>query len=315
MLLSEAVEALCIATRADGRSPRTVGSYREKLSYLLDFLGDVAVEGITVHDLRRYVAHQWDRSTVYENHHTHRAEQRGLSPHTIAGRVRAFKRLFNWLTEEGVIIENPSKRIKTPKPRREVSKGVDWSDVVAVLATCDGDTVADKRDRAVILLLTDTAARAGGLAGLQVQDVDLDGKTAWVTEKGGKTRAVFFTDDTAQALVDWLEVRPTDKGDWLFVGLNQKSKGKLTGSGMLQMLKRRAKRAGVTGRINPHAFRHAFARHYLLTGGDLGSLSDLLGHSDVSVTKAFYGVFTREELREMHARFTPIGEVVKDGDG
>ena len=314
MRLSEAIDALAIATRADGRSPATVRAYREKLSYLVDFLADPPIGDIAIADLRRYVADLWDRSTVYEGHHTHQAEKRGLSPHTIAGRVRAFKRLFNWLVEEGVITENPARRIKTPKPKRTVPKGVEWEDVVAVLETCDGSTVADVRDKAVILLLTDTAARAGGVAGLRVQDVDLDSKTAWVTEKGGKTRAVLFTDGTARALADWLRIRPSDKGDWLFVGLNQKSKGQLTGSGILQMLTRRAKRAGVTGRINPHAFRHAFARHYLLTGGDLGTLSELLGHGDVSVTKAFYGIFTREELREMHARYSPIGQVINDGN-
>ena len=43
MRLSEAIEALAITTQAEGRSPRTVQSYREKLSYLLDFLGDVPI--------------------------------------------------------------------------------------------------------------------------------------------------------------------------------------------------------------------------------------------------------------------------------
>ena len=56
MLLSEAIDALCIATRVNGRSPRTAEGYREKLRQLLLFLGDVPVESITVDDLRRFVA-------------------------------------------------------------------------------------------------------------------------------------------------------------------------------------------------------------------------------------------------------------------
>ena len=63
MLLSEAIEALCVATRADGRSPRTVQAYREKLRYLVDFLGDVRIEEVTTHDLRRYIADLMDRQT------------------------------------------------------------------------------------------------------------------------------------------------------------------------------------------------------------------------------------------------------------
>jgi site-specific recombinase XerD len=310
MLLSEAIEALCIATRADGRTVRTVDSYREKLSHLVAFLGDVSIEEITLHDLRIYVADMRDRSTIYIDHHSHRPRRGGLSEFTIAGRVRAFKRLFRWLVLEGILEVNPAERIKTPRPKRREPKSVDWDDVVAVLATTEGDTITDVRDRAIIFLLTDSACRVGGLCDLRVQDVDLHNRCALVTEKGGKTRPVFFTGDTAQALAVWLEVRPQDKGAWLFVGFNQRSKGKLTSGAILQMLKRRARRVGVTGTINPHAFRHAFARHYLLSGGDLGTLADLLGHSDVSVTKAFYGIFTREELREKHARHSPISQLV-----
>ena len=60
MKLTEAIEALCIATKVNGRSPRTVDGYREKLGYLLAFLGDVAVESITVDDLRRFIASLMD---------------------------------------------------------------------------------------------------------------------------------------------------------------------------------------------------------------------------------------------------------------
>jgi len=310
MLLSEAIEALCVATRADGRTVRTVSSYREKLSHLVAFLGDVPIGEITLHDLRTYVADMRDRSTIYINHHSHRSRSGSLSEFTIAGRVRAFKRLFRWLVLEGVLEVNPAERIKTPRPKRREPKSVDWDDVMAVLSTTEGGTITDLRDRAIIFLLTDSACRVGGLCGLMVQDVDLPNQHALVTEKGGKTRLVFFTEDTAQALTDWLEVRPQDKGSWLFVGFNQRSKGRLTSGAILQMLKRRARRAGVTGTINPHAFRHAFARHYLLNGGDLGTLADLLGHSDVSVTKAFYRIFTREELRKKHARHSPISQLV-----
>ena len=58
MLLSEAIDALCIATRADGRSDATVKAYREKLGHLARFLNDGPVERITVDDLRAYIADQ-----------------------------------------------------------------------------------------------------------------------------------------------------------------------------------------------------------------------------------------------------------------
>ena len=58
--------------------------------------------------------------------------------------------------------------------------------------------------------------------------------------------------------------------------------------------------------MNPHSFRHAFAREYLLRGGDLASLSRLMGHASVEVTASFYAVFLVSELQEKHAKFSPI---------
>ena len=298
MTLTEAIRALIVATQANGRSPRTVAAYREKLGHLVTYLGDVAVESITVDDLRAFVADQMGR----------------LSPFTVASRVGAMKRLFNWLESEGRIEVNPGRRIKRPRPQRREPKAISLDDVRALLATAKGDTLADVRDRAMILFLFDTGCRAGGLCGLRLDDLHLEAGLALVYEKGGKSRFVMFTPQTGAALRAWLAVRP-EGGQSVFVGLKRKTA--LTPSGVWQMLQRRAERAGVEGASNTHAFRHGFARFYLLDGGDLGTLADILGHSSVEVTKAYYGVFTFQELQEKHRRHSPIAkmfEVDKNDD-
>lgn len=312
MRLSEAIEALCIATRADGRSLATVKAYRRKLKPLLDFLGDVPVEGISTHDLRRYLADQRDRQTLYDDHPVHQKRKGSLSPHTISSRVRSLKRLFNWLAEEGVIADNPAQRIKTPRPKRGEPKGISREDLLTLLATCAGGTTTDLRDKAIMLLLGDSGCRVGGLCGLRIGDVDLDAMYASVTEKRDKSRFVFFLEHTAEVLKAWLEVRPDDYGDWLFVSLSTNVKGKLTPSGVIQMLKRRARQAGVTGPVNPHSFRHAYAREFLLSGGDLGALADLLGHEEVSTTRDWYAIFTVKELQAKHRRHSMMAQMFGD---
>jgi site-specific recombinase XerD len=259
----------------------------------------MAVEHITVHDLRRYVVHQWDR---------------GLSPFTVAGRIRAIKRLFNFLAEEDIIAGNPAERIKIPVPKRVQPKGITEEDFCKVLASTDGRSVQDLRDRAILLFLRDTACRVAGLCGLKVGELDLDEGTAQVCEKGEKTRFVFFLPRTAEALQDWLTVRPTDKGDSLFVGLHPKSSGGLTTRGVSHMLRRRGKRAGVEGPHSPHSFRHAFARDYLMDGGDLATLADLMGHTDVGITKRWYGHFTAKQLQTKHARHSPVRRLPGGGE-
>jgi len=311
MRLSEAIKALLIATKVEGRSPRTLETYRQKLKPLLEFLGDVEVEQITTDDLRQYVAFLMDRPTIYVGHPTHKERPGSLSPFTIASHVRAFKRLFNWLEEEGRIMINPARRIKTPHPRRKEPKGISLEDVQALLKTTRGGSPADLRDRAIILFLADTGCRVGGLCGLRITDLDMEAQTARVTEKGGKTRTVFFTSMTAGALEDWLAVRPRDRGDWVFVGMGNRSRGALTPAAVAKILKRRARVAGVKGPVNPHAFRHGFARAYLLNGGDLGSLVDLLGHSTSQVTKEHYAIFTVRELKEKHHRYSPVTQLAE----
>ena len=204
MQLSEAIEALGIATKVDGRSSRTVQGYREKLGYLLAFLGDVAVETITVDDLRRFIASLMDERVLFEGHPTRKKRKGKLSPHTVQSYVRHTKRLFSWLAEEDRIDTNPAKRIKVQKPKRREVKAISRDDFLAILATTEGGQVIDKRDRAIILLLADSGARAGGVCGLRVQDVDLEGRTAEVVEKGGHFRFIYFTETTAQAIHDWL---------------------------------------------------------------------------------------------------------------
>jgi len=316
MLLTEAIEALAIATRANGRSRRTVDSYRQKLKPLVAFLGDVAVESVTTDDLRRYVVHLMERRTLYAGHPTHEKREGTLSMFTVEGHVRAIRRLFNWLEEEGRIEANPMRRIKTPQPRRREPKGIRREDLLALLVITEGGDVAGLRDRAIILFLADTGCRVGGLCGLRVQDVDLESRLATLTEKGERTRRVPFTRTTARALQDWLDVRPQDKGPWLFVGLGNRAHDAVSPNGVARMLKRRAKQAGVTGPVNPHAFRHAFARDFLMDGGDLGTLADLLGHTNVLVTKEYYGIFTIQELQEKHERHSPVTQIFGgDGDG
>jgi len=78
---------------------------------------------------------------------------------------------------------------------------------------------------------------------------------------------------------------------------------------VIQMLRRLKRRAGIQGRVNPHAFRHAFAREYIMNGGDLASVSQLMGHTQIAVTKMFYAVFRAEELREKHREFSPASRL------
>lgn len=315
MKLTKAIQALITATRADGRSKATITGYRESLGHLVVFLGDREVETITLADLRSYAAELRDREERFADHPARKPLAGGLSVFSIASRLRSVKRLFNWLTEEEILTENPAKRLKLPKLPQKEPKAISPAAFAQLLAVTEGDSLIKRRDRALLLVLADTGCRVGGLVHLRVQDVDLDALSALVTEKGEKTRPVYFMPVTADALRRWLEVRPDVDVDWLFVNLGPKQAyPQLTEDAVGEALRRMKKAAGVTEPVTPHRFRHAFAREYLRNGGDLATLSRLLGHSSVEVTARYYAVFTPSELQTFHAKFSPVAGLNKRGN-
>lgn len=130
---------------------------------------------------------------------------------------------------------------------------------------------------------------------MRVADLDLDQGIGLVRNgKGAQDRFVFFSPVTCRALREWLSERPAS--EWLFVWQ--------TGHKTQPV----AKRAGVTHRHNAHSLRHGFARDYLLNGGDLGSLSDILGHHDIETTRA-YAVFLVDHLKTLHQRYSPLAHL------
>ena len=309
MKLSEAVQELLIATRVDGRRDRTVQDYAQKAARLVKFLGDKEIDQVTLSDLRRFVDDLKGRASRFQDHPNRAEISGGLSVASVAAYVRVVRRLFSFLHEDGLIKQNPAQKLKVPKPPREKPKAISNADFKALLKAIDPDTVVGKRDRAVILLLADSGCRVGGLVGLEVEDVELEQCRMLLKEKGGKLRQGFFSDPTKQALVAWLEVRPTNKGSRLFVSLGTRGDAHLTEQGVREMLKRMKRKAGVKGPVNPHSFRHGFAREYLTNGGNLASLADTMGHSDVSVTWQAYAIFSPDELQKSHARFSPVAQM------
>ncbi len=165
-----------------------------------------------------------------------------------------------------------------------------------------GAARCSKRDYALLLFLADTGCRVGGLSDFRLTHLKLSERQAVLTEKGMNTRPVFFGRRTAAALQAWLAERES-KTDFVFVT----GKGeRMTSWGIRQILKRLKRRAGITGRANPHAFRHRYARAYIKNGGDLATLSDLMGHTDVLVTKRAYAIFLTTELQRKHDENSPL---------
>jgi len=295
--LSEALRAFDLSLVGNA-ADSTRSWYQQRLGALVEFTGDVEVEELTISDLRRWRLSLIERDGRWQDHPTRPEQAGGLSPWTVRGYVRAVRAFCNWCVREGLLVSSPAARLRLPPKPQNPPKAVSEDDVEAMLE------VAGVRDRAIVCVLAATGCRVGGLCDLRLCDLELGHQPAraMVREKGRggkKSRLVFFGPQTVSALRAWIAIRPEVGDDHIFLG----QRGPLTEGGIYQVLRRLAKKAGIHGRSNPHAFRHAFARGALENDADLGTVSQLLGHSSIGVTNEFYGRWSVEELGRRSERY------------
>src|SRR5262249_54824408 len=144
--------------------------------------------------------------------------------------------------------------------------------------------------------------RASELCGLKQRDVDFQGKRCVVLGKGNKHRTVPFGGTAARALWAYLKDDPREAGDPLFMSERGEP---FTRSGLLQLMERlgkTAKRAAV--RCSPHTFRHTLGVEFLRAGGNVFTLQQLLGHTDLKMTNR-YVALAQADIENQHRQFSP----------
>ena len=301
MRLDQALEDFLLAARADGLAGSTLAWYGSVLGAFTRAHPGRRADSITARDCREYVAGLRDQGARYIGAPQKPEQAGGLSPASIAGHVRALHRFWAWSAAE-YSISNPMGGIRKPRQPQPIPRGVDARDFVRLFEAA-GDGPQGARNRALLAMLADTGCRLGGLASLERRGIDLERRRVLVTEKGGKPRRVTMSSYAAGLLGRWLTIQGDRPGPVFG----------LTESGIYQVITRLKKRAGITGRVNPHAFRHNFARVYLQNGGNLVTLAGLLGHESITTTAAFYAVFSPDEVSEMHERYSPLLAMLETG--
>lgn len=213
--------------------------------------------------------------------------------YAIFGALRAYLRWY--IAEfEPVDWTNPLDKVEAPKRGTELQKPLSLDEFKAMVATCEPKTLAGDRDKAMLLLLIDTGVRHQELTDLQIGDVDINtGQVVVKRGKGRKGRSVFIGAKTRKALTVYFRHYPnrTDEGK-LWITRDGKP---LTRSGIRQIVRRRAKSAGLK-EPGLHDFRRAFAINYLRNGGDVLTLQRLLGHSSLAIINKYVALLD-EDLR------------------
>ena len=169
--------------------------------------------------------------------------------------------------------------------------------VPALLASCDGNTLARRRDRAILVLLARLGLRAGEVAGLQLDDLDWRAGEISIRGKGSRRERLPLPADVGEALVAYLHgSRPRVPCRTVFLRLNAPITG-LTVSGVTTVVYRACARAGLP-RAGARRLRHSAATAMLAGGGTLTQIGQVLRHVRLETT-AIYAKVDRAALRDL----------------
>lgn len=246
--------------RASNLSPATVFAYTDAVRNLAEYL--------TANDLPTDVA-AINREHI-ETWIEHLLATR--APATASHRFRGTQRFFGWLVEENELLVSPLARMKPPRIPETPPPVLRDTDLKRLLLTCAGQTFDERRDHAILRLFMDTGLRRAEMAGIRwtpddeaSNDVDLDQGYVRVLGKGRRERVVSVGNRTIKALDRYIRLRakhPSAGGPWLWLG----RRGRLTDSGIGQMVHDRGHQAGLGEDVHPHQLRHSYA-HAMLAAG------------------------------------------------
>ncbi len=287
-LVAQTIENFLTDCHIRRLSPKTIEFYKAKFKVFADYCEAQAIAAIDQLDastLRRFFL--W-------------LEERGNNPGGRHAYFRTLRAWLRWLEDEYEGFTSPLRRLKTPKVEVQPIEGVSLADVQALLATCD-KSFSGCRDKALLLFLLDTGLRVSECLQLEWQDIDLATGSILVRRtKNKKPRLVFLGRSARQALRQYAKRRKDDSpAVWLTVHGER-----MTYTAVRQVLRRRAKQAGLKEVPSPHDFRRACALQLLRSGADVVSVSRLLGHGSVEVTKRYLAQ-TDDDLQQTHNRHSP----------
>lgn len=307
-------------------SKKTLLSYEQTLRlfsrYLIDTYKINRSEQVTQQIILNYINDTKERGkyTVVANENTKKTnnpQNRGdygkkVSIVTLNNYIRNLKVYFNYMYENRIIKKNPTQKIKLIHVPRKAKGYMNDIEVNNLLKCFDLSRFHEYRDCVITELLFDTGMRLGECLLIKEKtDINYAERTIFLpadNTKGKKDRYVFFSVQMATELKRWLQYKDRYKeSEYVFCTI----KGTVLQERSFESnFSNYGERIGKK-EINPHLLRNNFAKRFLMNGGDIFTLSKILGHSSIKVTEQCYLDLQTEDLKKQYEKHSPLMNLKK----
>ena len=233
-------------------------------------------------------------------------QTQGKSGATASRSLASLKNFFSYAVSSGFLEKSPvSDGIHVERGEKKLPQILTGKEVELLLAQPVCSDAKGYRDKAMLEVMYATGMRVSELVELNVEDVNLE---LSVVKCGGekKSRVIPLYPAALRALTDYIQearptliVEPTESA--LFVNI---SGTRMSRQGFWKILKFYQAKAGIEKEITPHTLRHSFAVHLLENGADLGSLQELMGHSDIYSTQ-MYAHMLNQKIKSVYQKCHP----------
>lgn len=231
----------------------------------------------------------------------------GKSRATANRKIASLRAFYGFMGEKGLISENPTANIKSPKIERKAIEYLTVEEIDKLLSAPD-KSVKGLRDRAMLELLYATGIRVSEITETDVEHINLRMGFVTCTGEHGKARIIPMGRPARAAMEEYIyegrtKILKNEKSEEKALFLNYQGQ-RLTRQGLWKILKEYAKMAGVDHKLTPQILRNSFAVHMIQNGADLKSLQELMGHEDMTATQIYLSV-TKNRIKDVYDRSHP----------
>jgi site-specific recombinase XerD len=261
----ELLTSFRIHLAAENKAPRTIKAYSEAVRLLHAFLAErgkpTAIPSITRDHIEAFMADQVER----------------LRPTSARARFRSLQQFWRWAAGEGEVPESPMRNMQPPAVPDVAVPVLREEELRALVRACEprSPTFYDRRDAAILRVFVDSGCRLAEVAGMRMEDVDLEHGLIQVLGKRRRPRTVAVSARTVRAIDRYLRARREHR-DWDQPALWVGRQGPMTTFGVAEVVGRRAKLAGLE-HVHPHQLRHSAAHAWLVAGGGEQDLMRRMG--------------------------------------